>query len=185
MSTRRGGETSRTPAHQNKFAFRHNKNSKKTAKIAAMPIYCNIPLLSSFSVVCERCRKKIEWKKKYRKYKPLTAPGKCVKCGNRNVKAAYHQVCDDCARVLFGWGCDCSLITSVQCAYSRGASLIPNRKSLQTPVPAAALQKMSSRIFEYPLNRIWTVDLGFVKSCRFRISTYLLCGYCFLYSFVC
>ncbi|CBK23472.2 uncharacterized protein [Blastocystis hominis] len=88
MSTRRGGVTSRTPAHQNKFSFRHNKNSKKTEKIAAMPIY----------LVCERCRKKIEWKKKYRKYKPLTAPGKCVKCGNRNVKAAYHQICDECAR---------------------------------------------------------------------------------------
>ena len=44
MSTRRGGETSRVPAHQNKFAFRHNKNSKKTAKIAAMPIYCDTPL---------------------------------------------------------------------------------------------------------------------------------------------
>lgn len=52
-------------------------------------------------VVCQRCREKIEWKKKYRKYKPLTVPAKCVKCGNRTVKAAYHQLCDDCARVLY------------------------------------------------------------------------------------
>ncbi|KAK8804264.1 riken cDNA family protein [Blastocystis sp. subtype 4] len=88
MSTRRGGVRSRPPAHQNTFAYRHNKNSKKTAKIAAMPIY----------LVCARCREKIEWKKKYRKYKPLTAPAKCEKCGNRNVKAAYHHWCDDCAR---------------------------------------------------------------------------------------
>lgn len=112
-------------------------------------------------VVCERCRKKIEWKKKYRKYKPLTAPGKCVRCGNRNVKAAYHQVCDDCARVLFGWGYDCRPITFVLCAYSRGVSLIHSRKRLQTPVPVAALQKTSSRIFEYSLNLLWTVDCRF------------------------
>ncbi|KAK8819625.1 hypothetical protein WA556_002613 [Blastocystis sp. ATCC 50177/Nand II] len=89
MSTRKGGERSRAPAHQNRVAFRHNKNSKKTAKIASMPIY----------LVCQRCREKIEWKKKYRKYKPLTVPAKCVKCGNRTVKAAYHQLCDDCARL--------------------------------------------------------------------------------------
>lgn len=52
-------------------------------------------------VVCQHCREKIEWKKKYRKYKPLTVPAKCVKCGNRTVKAAYHQLCDDCARVPY------------------------------------------------------------------------------------
>ncbi|KAK8804396.1 hypothetical protein WA588_004610 [Blastocystis sp. NMH] len=90
MSTRRGGVRSRAPAHQNTFAYRHNKNSKKTAEIAAMPIY----------LVCNRCREKIEWKKRYRKYKPLTAPGKCEKCGERKVKAAYHHYCDDCARTL-------------------------------------------------------------------------------------
>ena len=42
MSTRKGGERSRAPAHQNRVAFRHNKNSKKTAKIASMPIYRRI-----------------------------------------------------------------------------------------------------------------------------------------------
>ena len=58
-------------------------------------------------MVCQRCREKIEWKKKYRKYKPLTAPAKCEKCGNRTVKAAYHHLCDDCARVLFCiFGCN-------------------------------------------------------------------------------
>ena len=39
MSTRKGGVRSRAPAHQNKFTFKHNKNSKKTEKIKAMPIY--------------------------------------------------------------------------------------------------------------------------------------------------
>ena len=111
MSTRRGGVRSRAPAHQNTFAYKHNKNSKKTAQIAAMPIYCwDFYKIDLYIVVCNRCREKIEWKKKYRKYKPLTAPGKCEKCGNRNVKAAYHHICDDCARVwviitnfIFSW----------------------------------------------------------------------------------
>ena len=111
MSTRRGGVRSRAPAHQNTFAYKHNKNSKKTAQIAAMPIYCwSFYEMNLWIVVCNRCREKIEWKKKYRKYKPLTAPGKCEKCGNRNVKAAYHHICDDCARVwviinnfIFSW----------------------------------------------------------------------------------
>jgi len=48
---------SRAPAHQNSFAFKHNKNSKKTKKIAAIP---NVG-------VCKRCHDIIEWRKKYRK----------------------------------------------------------------------------------------------------------------------
>lgn len=39
MSTRKGGgEKHRAPAHQNTFAFRHNKKSKKTEAILKMPI---------------------------------------------------------------------------------------------------------------------------------------------------
>ncbi|GAX12405.1 hypothetical protein FisN_2Hh236 [Fistulifera solaris] len=76
------------PVHQNKFAFHHNPKSKKTAAILASPI----------QHVCRRCHEKIEWKKQYRKYKPLTAPAKCNHCGNRNVKAAYHTICESCTR---------------------------------------------------------------------------------------
>ena len=77
----------RAPAHQNKYAFRHNPKSKKTDKILASP---NVG-------VCRRCHEKIEWRKQYRKYKPLTQPGKCNLCQRRNVKAAYHTICADCA----------------------------------------------------------------------------------------
>lgn len=77
----------RAPAHQNKFAFRHNPKSKKTDKILASP---NVG-------VCRRCHEKIEWRKQYRKYKPLTQPGKCNLCQRRNIKAAYHTICGDCA----------------------------------------------------------------------------------------
>ena len=77
----------RAPAHQNKYAFRHNPKSKKTDKILASP---NVG-------VCRRCHEKIEWRKQYRKYKPLTQPGKCNLCQRRNIKAAYHTICGDCA----------------------------------------------------------------------------------------
>ena len=77
----------RAPAHQNKYAFRHNPKSKKTDKILASP---NVG-------VCCRCHEKIEWRKQYRKYKPLTQPGKCNLCLRRNIKAAYHTICADCA----------------------------------------------------------------------------------------
>jgi len=76
----------RAPTHQNKFAFKHNPSSKKTEKI-----------LSTLNAhVCQRCHDKIEWRKKYRKYKPRTQPGKCNECPKRNVKAAYHTICTDC-----------------------------------------------------------------------------------------
>ena len=50
--------------HQNKVAFRHNPSSRKTAKILAAP---NAGL-------CTKCHDIIEWRKRYRKYKPLTTP---------------------------------------------------------------------------------------------------------------
>ena len=41
---------------------------------------------------------KIEWKKKYRKYKPLKRSGKCYICEQPKVKRAYHTICDDCGK---------------------------------------------------------------------------------------
>ena len=76
----------RAPAHQNVYGFQHNPKSKKTAKILNSP---NIN-------VCKRCFDKIEWRKKYRKYKPRTQPGKCNICEKRNVLAAYHTICTAC-----------------------------------------------------------------------------------------
>ena len=79
---------SRPPAHQNKFAFTHNPKSKVTKKILELPN----------RGACQRCYDKIEWRKKYRKYKPLTQPTKCNRCQKRTVKAAYHTICIDCAK---------------------------------------------------------------------------------------
>ena len=87
VSTSKGGEKKRRPKHQNNFAWVHNLNSKKTAKILAMPN----------QGLCSSCYEKIEWRKRYRKYKPLTQPGACRICKGRCVKAAYHMVCQPCA----------------------------------------------------------------------------------------
>jgi hypothetical protein len=76
----------RAPAHQNAFAFAHNPKSKTTDKILSYPIFH----------VCQRCHDKLEWRKQYRKYKPRTQPGTCNGCKRRNVKAAYHTICESC-----------------------------------------------------------------------------------------
>ena len=46
---------------------------------------------------CSHCTGVIEWKIKYGKYKPLSQPGKCVLCGEKRVKSAYHTICQVCA----------------------------------------------------------------------------------------
>ncbi|GMI17408.1 hypothetical protein TrLO_g9391 [Triparma laevis f. longispina] len=79
---------SRAPKHQNTFAFKHNPNSKKTKQIESKPILG----------VCLKCKEKLEWRKKYRKYKPLTQPKNCVDCKKRTVLSAYHVVCVPCGK---------------------------------------------------------------------------------------
>ncbi|TDG39899.1 hypothetical protein AWZ03_013680 [Drosophila navojoa] len=49
------------------------------------------------STVCQRCKEVIEWKIKYKKYKPLTQAKTCARCQQRTVRKAYHVICKDCA----------------------------------------------------------------------------------------
>ena len=95
----------RVPAHQNKTAFHHNPKSKLTDKILSCPI----------EGLCRRCHEKIEWRKTYRKYKLRTQPGTCNLCKRRNVLAAYHTICGDCA-----W--DRSTLTTENCSAKSGSS---------------------------------------------------------------
>ncbi|CAN0128632.1 unnamed protein product, partial [Laminaria digitata] len=90
MSTRKGAGTTRTrkPAHQNTFAYRHNPKSQKTAKI----------LGSANTGLCASCHDKVEWRKKYRKYRPLRQPASCNDCHKKAITAAYHKICTPCAR---------------------------------------------------------------------------------------
>lgn len=90
MSSAKGSGAGRTrpQAHQNRTAFRHNKGSKKTAAIRAN---------ANTGGLCQRCADKIEWRIKYRKYKPLSQPASCNGCKKRCVKAAYRTLCEECA----------------------------------------------------------------------------------------
>ncbi|XP_023934354.1 uncharacterized protein C9orf85 homolog [Bicyclus anynana] len=90
MSCSRGNiNRNRPQKHQNRTVFKNNLHdtSKKTK------------ILNNLEVtgVCERCKEIIEWKIKYKKYKTLTAPRKCVGCEQKSVKYAYHVLCSNCA----------------------------------------------------------------------------------------
>lgn len=70
MSSKRGDvQRSRPQRHQNKTAFKNDlhDNSDKIKKLNSMCI----------SEVCLKCKEVIQWKIKYRKYKPLTQPKTC------------------------------------------------------------------------------------------------------------
>lgn len=91
MSSQKGNtKRSRPQKYQNQFAFKNNLHdtSHTTKKINNLQI----------AHVCERCKKIIEWKIKYKKYKPLKAPAKCNKCEQKTIKHAYHTMCGPCAR---------------------------------------------------------------------------------------
>ncbi|KAJ0410226.1 hypothetical protein P43SY_002558 [Pythium insidiosum] len=88
MSSQRGNVKKKAPKHQNTFAFKHNPKSKKTEHILSLPI----------RGLCDKCYKQIEWRKKYRKYKPLTQPATCTYCHQKSITSAYHVACDSCAK---------------------------------------------------------------------------------------
>lgn len=73
-------------AHQNTFSFKHNKNSSTTRKILQIPNHG----------LCDRCHEKIEWRKKFRKYKPIRDARKCQSCHKKQVVFAYHVICQEC-----------------------------------------------------------------------------------------
>ncbi|KAI8321282.1 hypothetical protein GQ54DRAFT_304890 [Martensiomyces pterosporus] len=87
ISTRGSGAKKGAQKYQNSFAYTHNKSSKKTQTILALPV----------DGLCQRCTDVVLWRKQYRKYKQLTAAKKCVSCQLKKVKKAYHVLCDDCA----------------------------------------------------------------------------------------
>ena len=79
---------SKKPAHQNLFSFKHNKNSRLTKKIAEEPL----------DLLCRRCFAKLNWRRKYRKFKLRTVPGRCNVCSQKDILKAYRTWCDACAK---------------------------------------------------------------------------------------
>lgn len=90
MSTSRKGDTTkRAQKHQNATAYKAGRYGEtRQMKLAA-----SVPLAG----ICARCKEKIEWKKKYDKYKPLTVPKRCIICQEKKVKQAYYRLCQGCA----------------------------------------------------------------------------------------
>lgn len=89
MSLRRGDRTKRAQKHHNSSAYRNDLHdtSRRTKDINSMTV----------SGVCQRCKETIEWKIKYGKYKPLSAPKRCTVCHEKVVRFAYHTMCTKCS----------------------------------------------------------------------------------------
>lgn len=89
MSTQSGNYRKKPQKHQNTTAWKADKHKSdpKTKLIQSLTI----------TNCCQHCTGVLEWKIKYGKYKPLTQPGKCVKCGEKRIKFAYHTLCTICA----------------------------------------------------------------------------------------
>jgi len=91
MSSQKGNiSRTRKQKHQNRHAFKNDMHdtSGRTKMILGL----------SPEGLCKRCKDIIEWKIKYKKYKPLTKPATCVRCKGKTVKRAYYTVCEPCAK---------------------------------------------------------------------------------------
>lgn len=91
MSTQRGNFSRQRPQkYKNSFAFKNDMHDKTN----------QTKMINSLQVrdVCNRCKEVIEWKIKYKKYKPLTQPKTCVQCNQKTVRHAYHVMCIECGK---------------------------------------------------------------------------------------
>lgn len=90
MSTQRGNASrTRAQKHKNRHVFKNDLHDKTPQQIRLNKMHV--------STVCQRCKEVIEWKIKYKKYKPLTQAKTCARCQQRTVRKAYHVICRDCA----------------------------------------------------------------------------------------
>ncbi|KAF6776984.1 hypothetical protein AHF37_03287 [Paragonimus kellicotti] len=93
MSTQKGNDhRTRPPKYKNTVAFKNTMHdtSKRTQDINHLTL----------DGLCSRCTGIIEWKAKYKKYRPLTQPSVCIKCHQKTVKRAYYTVCASCTSQL-------------------------------------------------------------------------------------
>ncbi|KAJ1509899.1 hypothetical protein HMI54_010501 [Coelomomyces lativittatus] len=123
-----GPITKQGQKYKNTTAFHHNKGSKLTKKILALPI----------QGLCNKCTEIIEWRKKFRKYKPLTVPKKCVICHQKTVKDAYHILCNVCAETK-------GLCAKCQQVKGEEDTSTPTSPPLTDPLVQSTLKKLSER----------------------------------------
>ncbi|KAJ2550493.1 hypothetical protein EV175_004046 [Coemansia sp. RSA 1933] len=128
--------------YQNEFAYKHNKGSKTTKKILELPV----------DGLCRRCTDQVEWRKQFRKYKPLTAPKKCVACDQRKVKKAYHVLCDDCAEAK-GVCAKCMESSEVVDTSNKKTSELINKEEQELENKLADMPERQRRTFLRKLER--------------------------------
>ncbi|ELT99762.1 hypothetical protein CAPTEDRAFT_118161 [Capitella teleta] len=93
MSSEKGNaKRSRPQKYKNLHGFKNtlHDTSRRTKQINSIEV----------KDCCARCTEIIEWKIKYKKYKLLAAPRKCVRCEEKTVKQAYTVACNSCAEKL-------------------------------------------------------------------------------------
>lgn len=90
MSTQRGNVSrTRVQKYKNRTVFKNDLHDKTPQQKRINSLH--------ISEVCQHCKGVIEWKIKYKKYKPLTQPKTCTKCQQKKIRKAYHVLCRDCA----------------------------------------------------------------------------------------
>ncbi|XP_004518809.1 uncharacterized protein C9orf85 homolog [Ceratitis capitata] len=90
MSSQRGNSSrTRSQKHKNRTAFKNDLHDKTLLQKKLNSLHV--------SEVCQHCKDVIEWKIKYKKYKPLSQPRTCTRCQQRNITKAYHVLCRSCA----------------------------------------------------------------------------------------
>ncbi|OWF47551.1 uncharacterized protein C9orf85 homolog [Mizuhopecten yessoensis] len=92
MSTQRGNVKKGAQKYKNKNAFKNDLHDRTP----------QMELIKKVQVTgaCQRCTDVIEWKIKYRKFKPLTTAKKCTKCLEKTVKKSYFIICVPCMKKL-------------------------------------------------------------------------------------
>ena len=93
MSSQKGNsKRTRAQKHKNVAVFNNSMHdtSRRTKQLNSMEVHG----------VCQRCKDIIDWKIKYKKYKPLTAPKTCNKCHQKAITQAYRTICRNCASTL-------------------------------------------------------------------------------------
>lgn len=90
MSTERGNVSRKRPQkYKNRTVFKNDLHDKTPQQKKLNSLHV--------SEVCNRCKDIIEWKIKYKKYKPLSQAKTCTRCQQRNILKAYHVICRGCA----------------------------------------------------------------------------------------
>lgn len=127
MSTQKGNvKKARPPKYRNKSAFKnvYHDTSVQTQRIISTEV----------DGVCARCKDIIDWRIRYKKYKPLSQPKTCVSCKEKTVKKAYYVYCVPCS------------MSSQKCAKCG-----EKKEVVIKPSPSAAKQASEQREVQFEL----------------------------------